>query len=238
MANNDEYKTGIDSYFSGTYDVIKAEKVPGVSDVKFGNYGKKIELAMMFVDIEESTEIVDGFRSVTAARMYKSFLWAVTRIVKEHGGDVKSFNGDGLLVVFSGDKKNTNAAKAAFKINWFVKKILKPKIESYFRRNDKLASMNFNYGLGIDTGQVLVVRAGIKGEDNSDLVWVGNSTNFAVQLSSHSSSKYPIYITNDVFNKLNESAKTYLHSNTKIWEKTYWSKMNDKIIYRTNYWRG
>jgi class 3 adenylate cyclase len=43
--------------------------------------------------------------------------------------------------------------------------------------------MDFNFGIGIDVGNILVVRAGIKGEDNSDLVWAGNATNISVKLN-------------------------------------------------------
>jgi class 3 adenylate cyclase len=58
-----------------------------------------------------------------------------------------------------------------------------PKMKGLFSNNQQLAGMDFRVGIGVDVGTVLVVRGGIRGEDNSDLVWVGNATNIAVKLS-------------------------------------------------------
>ena len=69
---------------SGSYSVTNVTKIPDVADVPFGKNGKELELVMLFIDIRESTKIVDGFRRRTAARMYKSFLWGVTKIAKKN----------------------------------------------------------------------------------------------------------------------------------------------------------
>lgn len=238
MSVRSEYEDKVDDYFSGSYTVTDARVVPSASDVKFGKFGKKMELAMMFVDIRESTKIVDGFHRVTAARMYKSFLWGVTKIVKRNGGEVKSFNGDGLLAVFSGDSKCTNAAIASYEISWFGLKVIRPKMKKYFENNGKLKDMEFNFGVGVDLGDILIVRAGIKGEDNSDLVWAGNATNLSVKLSNLPADTYHLRVTNRVFNKINAKYKKYLDGETDIWEKVYWTDMNDAIIYRSSYWRA
>lgn len=234
---SEQVENDTDEYFSGSYVVDSAKVVPSAKDIKFGKYGKELELVMMFVDIRESTKIVDGFRRTTAARMYKSFLQAVVKIVKKYDGEVKSFNGDGVLVVFGGGVMRNNAVEASFAINWYVVKVLRPMMEKYFSRNQKLSDMSFNYGIGIDMGSVLVIRAGIKGENNSDLVWAGNATNLSVKLNSLSHKSNPIYITNRIFNGLFDTNKTYLDSSSTVWEKRYWRKMDDLIIYRTDYWR-
>lgn len=237
MSISDDYINGVGDFFSGEYTTPNAQKIPTISDLAFGKTGKLIELAMVFVDIRESTKIVDGFRRVTAARMYKSFLWGVTKIIKANGGQLKSFNGDGMLAVFHGDTKCSSSVRAAFQINWFVTHALRPKMEQYFSRNNKLADMSFNFGLGIDVGEILVVRGGIKGEDNSDLVWVGNATNYSVKLSDLASSSTPIYITNSVYNRLISDVKKRLNGEETIWEKRYWTKKDNQLIYRTDYWR-
>lgn len=234
---SDDIEENTDNFFSGSYEVQEARIVPRAADIKFGKHGKQMELAMMFVDIRESTKIVDGFRRTTAARMYKSFLQAVVKIVKKYDGEVKSFNGDGVLAVFGGDYKCNNAALASYAINWYVVKVLRPIMEKYFSNNQKLQDMEFNYGIGVDLGTVLIVRAGIKGTDNSDLVWAGNATNISVKLNALSSKSNPIYITNRVYNRLDDKNKTYIDDDGDVWEKRYWIKMNNMIIYRTDYWR-
>jgi len=109
MATKEGLINGVDSYFSGSYTITKGTVIPDVADIQLGKSGRELELAMLFIDIRESTTIVDGFRRTTAARMYKAFLWGVAQIAKANGGELRSFNGDGVLVVFIGDSKRTNA---------------------------------------------------------------------------------------------------------------------------------
>jgi class 3 adenylate cyclase len=242
-----------DYFFEGKYDEINGRGIPSVDSVAFGRYGKNVELAMLFVDIKESTSIVDAFRLETAARMYQSFLRGVTLISKRNNGEVRSFNGDGVLVTFYGDTKCDDAARAALQMMDFVKNILKPKLHSYFINNKKLQGFTFNCGIGIDVGNILIVRGGAKGEDNNDLVWVGNPTNYAVKLSAKSKVKssdgsdiiYNIHITNRVYAGLKSESKI-IKGNGLLLPRNIWTRqpaqlgiflagsLSTTTIYRTN----
>src|SRR5208337_3221557 len=102
MTTKSEILKGTDDFFNGEYEIDQARVVPSAEDLKFGKYGKEIELTMLFIDIKKSTKIADSVRRTTAARMYKSFLWGVTLIARNNDGDLRSFNGDGVLVAFPG----------------------------------------------------------------------------------------------------------------------------------------
>lgn len=232
MISKDKLEKQINKFFSGSYSVTNGTKIPDVADVPFGKNGKELELVMLFIDIRESTKIVDGFRRRTAARMYKSFLWGVTKIAKKNNGEVRSFNGDGVLVAFIGEYKRTNAVKAAMQMSWFCKKILKPKIESFFKNNQQLQDLDFNFGIGVDIGKVLVVRCGFKGTNNNDLVWAGNATNYAVKLSSITDEGYNIFISEDVYSKMADEAKEGGDPKRDMWENRTWK---DMTIYRSNW---
>ena len=54
------------------------------------------------------------------------------------------------MEIFMGESKNTNAAKAALKINYAVQKIIKPKMEAYFS-SMKETSYQIDHAVGIDT---------------------------------------------------------------------------------------
>lgn len=237
MALKEDLQKNIDEYFSGTYEITNGNVIPSVTDIEFGKKGREIELAMLFIDIRESTKIVDGFRRTTSARMYKSFLYGVSKIARENNGELRSFNGDGVLVVFAGDTKRTNAVKTAMQMSYFCKNILKPKIESYFLNNNQLSDLEFDFGVGIDVGKVLIVRGGIKGENNNDLVWVGNATNYAVKLSSLSKDGHHIYISEDVYKNMTEKTKYHTSNGQKIdmWESRTWTDKGGITIYRSNY---
>lgn len=236
MATNGENIINtINNFFKGSYDVKSGNTIPDVGDLDFAKKGRELELAMMFIDIRESTKIVDGFRRITAAKMYKSFLWGVAKIARLNGGELRSFNGDGVLIAFIGDSKCTNAAKAALQMSWFCKKVLKPKLDQYFKENNELKNIDFDYGIGIDVGKILVVRGGIRGENNNDLVWVGNATNYAVKLSSIPDDGYCIFISDDVYKALNNSSKIGGNPKVTMWENRTWK---GKTVYRSNWTWG
>lgn len=223
----------IDYFFNGDYEVIQGRTIPSASEVAFGKYGKEVELAMLFIDVKESTKIVDAFRLKTAARMYQSFLRGITLIALKNDGEVRSFNGDGVLITFYGDTKCDNAVRSALQMMDFVKTTLKPKLKSYFTNNKQAQNIIFDCGIGIDVGNIFVVRGGAKGDENNDLVWVGNPTNFAVKLSAQSkvdykdsnglntTTTYNIHITNRVYSKLKPELKTIKGVglfNSNIWK--------------------
>ncbi len=197
----------VDEIFGENIIVTPGQIVPETKDVTFGNTGTELELAMLFIDIDQSTLIVDGLRRKTAAKMYKAFLEGVARIVKENDGEVRSFNGDGVLAVFAGSRKRNNSVKAAMMMVYFMDAILKPKVDAIFAQNQAMRGFQFGYGIGIDVGNILIVKGGYRGDNNNDLVWVGDATNRAVKYSKRSNGDNKIHISKDVFGGLNDDLK-------------------------------
>ena len=232
MTSKEDITKGVNDFFEGDYEIVDGRGVPNVEDLQLRKHGKQVELAMLFIDIRESTKIVDGFRRTTAAKMYKSFLWGVTQIARANSGDVRSFNGDGVLVAFYGESKRTNAARAALQMSWFARFVLKPKLEEYFKNNQQLADVNFDFGIGIDNGTILVVRGGIRGDNNNDLVWVGNATNFAVKLSNLPDEGYYVFISEDVYKNMAESSRMGGDPKREMWERR---SHNGQTVYRSSW---
>jgi class 3 adenylate cyclase len=237
MATKEEIIKQTDEFFNGTYDVTEGRAIPDVADIALGKNGREIELAMLFIDIRESTKIVDSLRRVTAAKMYKAFLWGVAKIAKNNGGELRSFNGDGVLVAFIGEKKRTSAVKAALQMSWFAQNVLKPKLDTIFNSNSSLSDqrIEFDFGIGIDAGKVLVVRGGIRGENNNDLVWVGNATNYAVKLSSLSKEGKRVYISDNIYKNMDDSSKFGGDPKQNMWEERVWTAMDNAAIYRSGW---
>jgi adenylate cyclase len=228
-----DYTKGVEEFFSGEYGITKSDNIPEAKDIAFGKHGKQIEAAMLFIDLRESTKILASIRQTTAAKIYKSFLWGISKIALDNNGQVRSFNGDGVLCVFVGTRKANNAVKAAMQMKYFCREILKPKADSYLKNKESLDGTLFDFGIGIDTGTILVVRGGIRGENNNDLVWIGNATNIAVKLSDLSFTPKNIRITEGVYNLLENDRK--ISEGKNMWTWTTW---NEKVIYITSYqWR-
>jgi adenylate cyclase len=233
MPTQAELIKGVEAFFDVKYVVTEGYAIPNVQDIPLeNNTGRELELAMLFIDIRESTQIVDNLRRETAAKMYKAFLWGVAKIARMNDGELRSFNGDGLLVAFVGDTKETNAAKAARQMAWFGQKVLKPRLDSVFQGNFSLRKkrINFDFGIGVDVGKVLVVRGGIRGDNNNDLVWVGNATNFAVHLSQKAGLPFNALITEGVYKGLSDKDK---YESERFFKKKIWYPVSndDKIKY-------
>ena len=239
MSVNSNLEPEIQGIFEGDYTIMEAVDIPTIDDVGLGNVGKELEMAMFFIDIHESTKMVDGFRRQTAAKMYKAFLKGVVRIVDAKGGQVLSFNGDGVLAGFSGKRKINNAVEAALGLSWFIEQTLRPKMQEYFDRNTELNDMVLDYGLGIEVGDVLIVRAGIRGEDNNDLVWVSNATNLSVKLAELGIWPHNLLISADVYGKLLDHNKvSATHGYAPLWEERTWNGLDGRTVYVSAWMRN
>ncbi len=216
--------------FDTAFTITPGIVVPTVSDLSFDNTAKDLSATVLFIDIKGSTHIVNAMQRTTAAKMYKAFLKGVTKIARTNMGDVRSFNGDGVLVIFAGNGKSNNAVRAAMEMKYFFQDILTPRLNRYKSQNLQLQSVVFDFGIGIDSGNILVTKAGIGGEDNRDLVWVGNATNHAVKLAEQSSGENHINISTAVYNEITvDNLKYVTHSafgtlasylRTSLWTQT------------------
>lgn len=114
------------------------------------------------------------------------------------------------------------------KINHVVKKIIQPAYAAAYSSSP----ITINHCVGVDTSQVLAIRAGIRG--SNDIAWIGRSANHAAKLTSlpHTHS---CYVTAAVFDRMNEEVKLGGADKRAMWEKVTWNAMNGAIIYRSNW---
>jgi adenylate cyclase len=187
-----------------SWDIRDGTTVPTTETVVLAGGGVNLKATMLYADLADSTALAMWNRRVTA-RIYKAFLAASSRIIRARQGDIRSFDGDRVMGVFFGDYKNTNAAKSALQINWMFRNLLRPKFEaSYEKLRD--GPFTLSHCTGIDVSDVLVVRAGIR--NNNDLVWIGRAPNVAAKLSGIRESNYATYISGSVYDVLADEAKT------------------------------
>lgn len=216
----------VKSILSNEWSEREGQKVPESEDLRLGNEAVKLEGTVLYADLDASTNLVDEYKPFFAAEIYKSYLHCVAKIVRSEGGIITSYDGDRIMAVYIGDYKNSSAAQTALKINYTVLKIINPAIEKQYSNNYIIRQV-----VGIDTSPLFVARTGIRG--SNDLVWVGRSANYAAKLTTLSS-EYASRITEDVYHRLNKTAK-YSNENRSMWEKVTWSTMNDMTIYRSNW---
>jgi len=234
MALGDDLKRIVRNTLDSKWNVRDGRGVPSTESVALVGGGVKLEATFLFADMAESSLLSADLDRRVAAKIVKSFLACTSKIVTANNGVITSFDGDRIMGVFYGNAKNSDATKCALKIKYAVDNIIRPKMENHFK-TIKSAGFEVSHGVGIDTGNVLVVRAGQRGDN--DLVWIGRSPNFAASLSSMRQAPYKSIISQDVFSRLNEASKFGGKENELMWEKhrVTWNDRN-MIVYRSS-WR-
>ncbi|HXN25204.1 MAG TPA: adenylate/guanylate cyclase domain-containing protein [Candidatus Dormibacteraeota bacterium] len=213
MAIKDDIASEVDGILSQLWTIRGGTVAPETEDVVLAGGAVKLEATMLYADLVDSTSLAIYDRRV-AARVFKSFLAACSKIIRDCGGYIRSFDGDRVMGVFIGSWKNTSAVTAALKINYAFLKIIEPKLQSkYAVFRD--GTYKLGHCVGVDTSEVLVVRAGIR--NNNDLVWVGSAPNVAAKLSGIRAAPYNSWITGGVYDSMNDSAKK--HNGTEMWEQ-------------------
>ena len=227
MTSN-EILAEIKNIFTTKWSTRDGRKVPEAEDIRLGNDAVSIDGTVLYADMAESTNLVNNFKDWFAAEVYKAYLVSACRIIRENGGEITAFDGDRVMAVFIGNRKNTIAAKTSLKINFIVKEINKVIKSSY-----KDTAYQLNQTVGIDTSKLFIARTGIR--NANDLVWVGRAANYAAKLCSLGDIDYPTYITESVYSALAEEAKFGSSPKRSMWEKRIWNERGI-VVYRSNWW--
>src|SRR5689334_15567023 len=105
----------------GPFTVSVGLAIPSVQDLPLNrNEGRELTMAALFVDIRYSTHIVRALGLVRAGRMYKAYMHGIAKIVRARGGELLSFNGDGVAAGFVGDDAATAASLTGMNLHWFL----------------------------------------------------------------------------------------------------------------------
>ncbi len=231
MALLDELKEAISKIAISEWDITDGRVVPETGDIGLGNKAVRLEATMFYADLADSTELAAHDQAI-AAEVYKAFLLCGTKLIIQNGGYVRSFDGDRVMGVFVGKTKNTPAVKCAMQLKYVFDEVLVPQFKMY--EVFKQGTLILNYCAGIDTGTVLVARAGVR--DNNDLVWVGETPNVAAKLSTLRKQPYTTYITKAVYENMNDSVK-FTNDHQNVWEARTWSDLPEtkRDLYRSSW---
>lgn len=222
----------VDGIISAAWDTRVGRKVPTTEDVRLAGGAVELEATFLYADLAGSSKIVKSLDRRVAAKILKSFLATTSRLVKYHGGSIVSFDGDRVLGVFVGAERNTVAPKCALQIKYTVDEVIRKKFEARYE-SVRTAEFKISHGIGVDSGVVIAVKAGIRGDN--DLIWVGRPANLAAKLSDMRD--YCTYVTAPVYNDMGDSSKYGGSENVNMWERATWTFLGDKIlVYRSN-WR-
>lgn len=231
----------VDTVLKDSFTQYDTDEIPDIenttdSRLTHGNTGFLGEYTFLYVDMRGSSSFTDQHRLQTITKIYKAYHHCMVECIKSFNGKIRSFDGDRVLAVFSGDRKINNAIECAMKMVGCKYDILQPKINTAFN-NDK-----FSLGVGIATGKTMVSKAGVGyDKNNRDLIWIGDPPNLGAKLSDEADSPYSIYICKDTFGRLLETNRYTTRDNVKtdMWTHSLFKFKSANIdIYKTGYYRS
>lgn len=231
MKSYDEIKAEVEQILKTKWNRREGREVPEAEGVQLGNDAVELDATVLYADMADSTGLVIGYKDWFAAEVYKAYLRGACEIIKNNGGVITAFDGDRVMAVFIGGQKNTSAAKTALQIKYLAKEIINPALKKEYPNS----AFQLEQSVGIDTGKLLLARTGVRGAN--DLVWVGRAANYAAKLCSLREGVYSSFITEDVFNAMQDSSKFGGEAKQLMWEKVMWTQRGVPVYRSSWQWK-
>lgn len=230
MGMKDDIIKKVNDIIDTTFVVDDVTYVPDIEDTRltFGNKGLKFEATVLYIDINGSTDVLNKHNKDTVCKLHMSYFHTIVTIAKSLGGEVRSFNGDSMLVFFQGTTKASlsKAVKAAMQMKYMIsnEEGINPILSKY---------STIDYGIGIDDGEILCTKIGRGGDANTkDLIWIGNPVNKSVRISELHKEPYNIGISSYVYDNLTDEVK--FHTKKDQWGQDYNVDMWTRAVFNYN----
>lgn len=240
LAFKDDCTAAVREIITTDFNVRFARVVPTTDTVAQKDGAVYLDAAYVYADMADSTGMAHLFAAQDAAKIIRAYLNAVSRVLRNRGGEIRSFDGDRVMALFTGDDAADKAVDAALRINWVVTNIVHDQLVAHHEAyRDKWIEDDWRvrHRTGIDLGTALIVRAGVRG--NSDLVSIGDAPNIAAKLSDYKGGG-PTIITEDVWDKLKYSnCYSSKHGGESMWTAPDWEDVGGSTqeIRTSTWWR-
>ncbi|WP_262423145.1 adenylate/guanylate cyclase domain-containing protein [Brevundimonas denitrificans] len=168
MSVADDIRSNSKDTFGTAWTVRDGQVVPAASDLKLSNDAVRFETAtVLYADLDASTGLVESKKWEFAGQVYKTFLYAASRLIRNHSGSIVSYDGDRVMGVFISKTQRNDAVACALEINYAVKNIVQTELEKKWKTDFKIRHV-----VGIDTSTVRAARTGFA----VTMIWCGSET--------------------------------------------------------------
>jgi len=233
MTLHEDLTGAVREVITTAYSVRDGQVVPQTEDVGYSQ-AVKLPATYLYADMADSSGLVALSPPETVAKTIRMFLNVSVRIIRFHGGHIRSFDGDRVMGIFVGVGRQSNAARAALKIKWTCANLIQPQLTETFK-SIREGGWQLRHACGIASGDALIVRGGVRG--NSDLVSIGAAPNLAAKLSDIRDHPYSTLIGKASYGILEASARTSTDGRD-MWTGPYNLSMGGLSYpyYKSNFW--
>jgi class 3 adenylate cyclase len=194
----DEILVGADASYA------EHKGIPSRDSLTFTN-GYYVDVTVMFIDIRGSKKLAEKHTRPVLAKMYRAYISEVVAVLKANQKVHEIYvEGDGIWAVF-----NTTTSFDVESVVWTA-----GMVTALIRAlNVKLAKRSYSkieFGIGIEDGESLYIKAGYKGSGINEVVWIGRSVGSAAKLCGYGSQTWFDRITmisERVYSNLSDEVK-------------------------------
>ena len=182
----------------------------------------KTNLLIMFVDINNSTEMSLSLQENKLALVLQSFAQEISIAISGYGGYVFKYEGDAVIALFPAEYDSVKACKNALDCSRAISTIIKEVINPAFKVNE-LPEITVRTGLAY--GYALVVLYG-KGMESSHIDIIGSSISLAAKIASIAKPNQ-ILIGESIYNIFKSSSSTAAtHNNFLNYDSSSFREIN------------
>jgi class 3 adenylate cyclase len=144
-----------------------------LADLRLGDHAKK-EMTIFFSDIRGFTELSERLTVEENFAFINSYLARVVPIIKENGGFVDKYIGDGIMALFPGPKGPDEAIRSAI--------AMQVKMVEYNHHRAKMGYSPISMGVGVHTGDLMLGVVGV--EERMENTVISDAVNLSSRLQS------------------------------------------------------
>ncbi len=196
-----------------TPDINYEEKdtIPSRDKLTFTN-GFYVNCTAMFVDMRDSSKLTDKYKRPTLARIYRSYLSELVAVMRDHLKVCEvTIQGDGVWGIFDTPEKRD--IDLAFSVTAEISSMIDI-------LNWKLSGKSIDpveIGIGLSWGRALMIKAGHRGSEINDVIWMGDVVNEAASLSEYGNNSWwdrELFVSSDLYLNLNKHNQGLLEWNS------------------------
>lgn len=186
----------------------EVKSFPSIDRLTYTN-GFYVNVTALFVDIRDSSELINDHNRPALAKIYRSFISEVIAIM--NGGiNCKFINIDGDCVSGVYETPNKTDIDSAFDDAARISSL----IDVLNCKLKKKKITEIKIGIGMDYGRLLLMKAGFSGSGLNEVAWMGEALNSAAKLCNKANKEHPytILLSSVIHQNLNEENKKFLYN--------------------------
>lgn len=204
--------------------IRKGLTMPDLSILQIGS-ARRMNVAILFFDLENFTSTSSQISNEATLFILNNIIPSLTRIIRHWGGTIEKNTGDGIMAILGTETRDLQTiARETIESAMAIRYIMLVEIQNILT-DQQLPILNFR--IGIDMGEVLISRIGIK--NMNFITVVGDAANRASKLQTLSRTN-GISIGENLATSLDSYLHRYLEEGTDpSWQ---WNKNSTGEPYR------